>query len=110
MPTICVAYKGKSHCTTFGEGGGSPIWIPRASGWEPRQHNAASQEPGLYPALIPDFSVISFIHEVADNIVDPRVRDAMKKGTEAAAHVLKERGGADVVSVSFEEQQHRRSA
>jgi hypothetical protein len=77
---------------------------------QPKSQNADSQEPGLYPALLSDFSVISFIHGVADNIVDPKVRDAIKKGAEDAASVLKERGGADVLSVSFEGQQHRRSA
>jgi hypothetical protein len=110
MGEICTKYKGKTFCHSTGEGGGGPIWTTRPTGWEPKSQNADSGEPGLYPALLSDFSVISFVHGVADNIVDPKVRDAIKKGAEDAASVLKERGGADVLSVSFEEHQHRRSA
>jgi hypothetical protein len=102
-------YKEKRFCYSTGEGGGSPIWIEPPPGSFPK-NRTSSEEPGLYPELLTDFSVISFIHGVAGNIADPIVRDAMKKGAEAAAHVLKQRGGPDVVSVSFAEKTHGASA
>jgi hypothetical protein len=103
-------YKGITICTPHGEGPGQgPIWIWRPTGWQPIS-STASREPGIYPELMLDFSVISFIHGVAGNIVDPAVRDAMKKGAEAAAQVLKERGGPDIASISFEERKQGTSA
>jgi hypothetical protein len=63
---------------------------------------ADNQEPGIYPDLLTDASVINAVNSALASISDSEVRDALQNGIHAAVKALQKRAGKDV-SITLEE-------
>jgi hypothetical protein len=100
MLKLCIeGLPGKiGRCITIG---GPPKTIPPPPAHHVKQQDE-SREPGLYPEIITDLSIVDSIHSAAEGVTDEGTREALLSGIESAVKALQKRGGKDIASIAFE--------
>jgi hypothetical protein len=66
------------------------------------QKTSGIEEPGIYPEIFVDASIIDTVHHATKNISDRGTRAALQKGIEDAVAAMKKRGGEDIFSITLD--------
>jgi|GEM_PF-5575436 hypothetical protein len=60
------------------------------------------EEPGIYPEIFVDASIVDTVHHATKGISDSGTRAALQKGIEDAVAAMKKRGGEDIFSITLD--------
>jgi hypothetical protein len=102
MAKICFeGTPGKpGRCVTTG--GGYPPYWPQPP-HKPNPQGGNVEEPGLYPEIFVDASIVNAIHHATKSVSDKGTRHALQSGIESAVKALQKRGGKEVSSITLED-------
>jgi len=101
MAKICFeGTPGKlGRCVTTGPTWPPPLPLPH----KPIPKGDVVEEPGLYPEIIVDASIVNAIHHVTARVTDKGTRLALERGVESALDALRKRAGKEVSSITLDE-------